>query len=406
MRERWEGVCLPGDYLLQEWLSGDDAAGFFETSLADGRRRAIVKLVPEWSSDGAAQLALWRRTRSLRHPNLRELLDCGRAELAGKSAVYAVFEYAEDTLASALGKSPLSEAEAREVLDAAVAALGYLQGQGLAQPSLDPDHVVAVGERIKLSTDGLREAAAGAPYTNALRAFWHQISPSSPARSADILTRALGAEPGGYPDTGQLAVDSERTPAPADIAPAADVPVRPLVAEAALPPRPFPKWIPVGAAGVVLLILGLRFLGAPKAPASPHPARASPPASAPMVASPAVPKASPGAATISKPESKPESKPAVKPAPKPAPKPADASQGTWRVIAYTYRSHDAAARKADSINQRHAGLAATVFSPQDKQGYFLVALGGRMSRQNAVRLQGKARVDGLARDVYVKNFLN
>ena len=58
------------------------------------------------------------------------------------------------------------------------------------------------------------------------------------------------------------------------------------------------------------------------------------------------------------------------------------------------------------INERHADLAATVFSPQDKQGYFLVALGGRMSRQDAVRLQEKARAEGLARDVYVKKFLD
>src|ERR1035437_9239745 len=89
LRERWEGVSLPGDYLLQLWLSGDEAAGFFETSLARDGRRAIVKLVPEFAGDGAAQLALWQRTRSLRHPNLRELLDCGRAELAGGNAFHA-----------------------------------------------------------------------------------------------------------------------------------------------------------------------------------------------------------------------------------------------------------------------------------------------------------------------------
>ena len=380
LRERWEGVSLPGDYLLQQWLSGDEAAGFFETSLAPDGRRAIVKLVPEFAGDGAAQLALWQRTRSLRHPNLRELLDCGRAELAGEIAVYAVFEYADDTLASALGQSPLSEAEAREVLDAVVDALGYLQAQGLAHPALDPDHVVAVGERIKLSTDWLREAAADAPYTGELRAFWRQISPSTPARSADILAQALGADPG----TGPLPPDPEGIPAPAEIAPAAGVAVRP--AEAAAPPKPFPKWILVGAAGVVLLILGLHLRRAPEAAAQPDPA----PGSAPMAAAPAVPKASRAPGTISTPASKP----------------VPAGQGMWRVIAYTYRAHDAAARKAGRINERHADLAATVFSPRDKQGYFLVALGGRMSRQDAVRLQEKARAEGLARDVYVKKFLD
>ena len=37
LREHWEGVSLPGDYLLERWLSGDEDAGFFETSPGSGR---------------------------------------------------------------------------------------------------------------------------------------------------------------------------------------------------------------------------------------------------------------------------------------------------------------------------------------------------------------------------------
>src|ERR1022692_1042210 len=139
LRERWEGVALPGGYLLQQWLHGDDTGGFFETSLSSDGRRAIVKLAPESAGDGAAQLALWQRTRLLRHPNLRQVLDCGRAELGGETAVWAVFEYADDTLAAALGRSPLSETEAREVLDAAVAALRYLDRKSTC---LNSSHLV------------------------------------------------------------------------------------------------------------------------------------------------------------------------------------------------------------------------------------------------------------------------
>src|SRR5215471_8424112 len=29
LQERWEGVSLPGNYLLQRWVSGDEHAGFF-----------------------------------------------------------------------------------------------------------------------------------------------------------------------------------------------------------------------------------------------------------------------------------------------------------------------------------------------------------------------------------------
>ena len=58
--------------------------------------------------------------------------------------------------------------------------------------ALDPEHVVAVGDRIKLSTDALREATGQAPDSDALRAFWYKISPCTLARSADILAQAAG----------------------------------------------------------------------------------------------------------------------------------------------------------------------------------------------------------------------
>ncbi len=71
---------------------------FFESAPGSDGRRFVVKLVREYSVGSAARLAMWQRTRQLRHPNLLELLNCGRAELAGEIALYAVFEAADDTL--------------------------------------------------------------------------------------------------------------------------------------------------------------------------------------------------------------------------------------------------------------------------------------------------------------------
>jgi eukaryotic-like serine/threonine-protein kinase len=116
LREYWEGLSLTGDYTLQHWLGGDDSAGFFQTALPSGSR-AVLKLVPERLVDGDQQLELWRRTRQLSHPNLVELLDFGRAGHNGESVVYAVFEYPDDTLASALSQSTLTAEESREVLE-------------------------------------------------------------------------------------------------------------------------------------------------------------------------------------------------------------------------------------------------------------------------------------------------
>jgi hypothetical protein len=76
----------------------------------------------------------------------------------------------------------------------------------------------------------------------------------------------------------------------------------------------------------------------------------------------------------------------------------------WRVIAFTYRTRDAAANKVQQLNQHHPGLNAVVFAPKDKSGYYLVSLGGRMTHEEAIRLQHSARGKGLPRDLYVQNY--
>jgi len=399
LREHWEGVSLPGDYLLERWLSGDDAAGFFETSIASDGRRAVVRLVRESEVDGAAQLALWQRTRQLRHPNLRELLDCGRAELSGDLVLYAVFEHADDTLASALALAPLSESEAREVLEAVHGALSYLQSQGLAHAALDPDHVVAVGEGIKLSSDLLRQVEAGAPYVDELRAFWYKISPSTLARSADIFAQVLGIES----RAGTRAIPAAPVEIPPKLEAAGEARTPEAVATAGpafefSPPQPnrFPKWVLVGAAGVVLLILGLNLRRDPEA--APPPPVVSTPRPAPVsVAVPPESKPSPVTPKVTPTNNRPASKPVSQPA--------AAGKAMWRVIAFTYRNRAGAVKKAEQVNRRHPDLEARVFSTREKKGYYLVSLGGRMTREDALRRQRKARSEGLARDVYVQNYL-
>jgi hypothetical protein len=75
----------------------------------------------------------------------------------------------------------------------------------------------------------------------------------------------------------------------------------------------------------------------------------------------------------------------------------------WRVIAFTYRTRDAAAKKVQQLNEYHPGINAAVFLPKDKGGYYLVSLGGRMTHEEAERLQRSARGKGLPHDLYVQN---
>src|SRR3954451_17407162 len=140
LRQNWEGVSLPGDFILEKWLGGDENGFFFQTKLSPTNRTAVVKLVRNPAGDSSSLLDLCHKIRPIRHPNLIELLDCGRADLAGDVVLYAVFEAPDDPLASALSQSPLSAREAREVLDSVIEALRCLHTNHLVLGALDPHH--------------------------------------------------------------------------------------------------------------------------------------------------------------------------------------------------------------------------------------------------------------------------
>jgi hypothetical protein len=427
LQEHWEGVSLCGNYTLEKWLGGDDSAAFFQSSLAPDGRRAVVKLVPEPVADGAGLLDLWHRTRQLRHPNLVELLDCGRADHDGEIVLYAVFEFPEDTLASALNQSPLNEMESREVLDSIISALRYLHAQGLVLGALDPDHIVAVGDRVKLSTDALREADTSSAYREDVRLLgnlWqHALMPASP-KSAEIAAHSADPNPETRWTLAEISAAlaaASWAPPPLPVVPPTALPPVPPTPLPAVPPAPpptvaptappavvrndaavpppshrrtpepnsssgFPKWIIVGAAGVVFLILGIHWLrpadvntqfqvDSVRRPVETAVPAALPKTEAPALAAPAAPKPSP-----------------------------PAGQEVWRVIAFTYRTREAAEKKVQQLNEYHPGLNANVFLPKDKGGYYLVSLGGRMTREEAERLQRTARGKGLPRDLYVQNY--
>jgi hypothetical protein len=380
-------------------VSGDDNAGFFEASHGEDAgpdsELLMVKVLAQADADGSAQLALWQRTRALEHPNLRRLLDFGRAELDGQIVLYAVMEKADDTLASALAQGPLSESDSREVLDAALHALRYLQDRGLAVDSLDPEHVVAVGEAIKVCTHGLKEVPLETPFRHELRSFWDRVSPSPTVRRKAILSEALGEAP----EPAEIAtVAVPPTPVPATNA--SSLTGTPKAADA-VPFAPdesprasgVPKWIFVGAAAVVFLILGLNMRRTADNPAQAGSAPPTP-VSTTIVAPKTPPPATPRTVAGSKPSP-------LETAPRPA-----AGNAMWRVIAYTYRTHAAAKHKVDQVNRANPELAATVFTPREKKGYYLVALGGRMTHDAAVRLQKKARADRVAHDAYIQNYLD
>jgi hypothetical protein len=407
LRDHWEGVSVSEDYILQQWLGGDDSAAFFQTSIAADGRNAVVKLVPGPPAGGADPLDLWQRARQLRHPNLIEILDCGQAAHRGETVLYAVYESPDDTLASALKLSPLNPQESREILDSILDALRYLHAQGLVLGALDADHVVAVGDRIKLSTGALRYAGTSSAYREDVRLlgeFWQQaLLPASP-RSSDIAAHAAHPDPKARWTLAEIraALDPPLPPAPppapriASSSPISELPIpespipvapvseRPLSPSLRSTPERtiayrFLKWATIGAAVVLLLIVALN---------RPRPAAV---ATQTQVSAVSLPTETPA----------PAPKAVAPTVPKPVPA---AGKEMWRVIAFTYRSRDAATRKAQQLNQHNPGLSAAVFSPKSRRGYYLVSLGGRMTHGEAIRLQRSSRGKGLPRDLYVQNY--
>jgi eukaryotic-like serine/threonine-protein kinase len=403
LSELEEGVSIGGVYTLERWIRNDSSGTFFAALTEEGER-LLIKLASKHGPDAELQLATWQRSRNLRHAHLQDLRDVGRSELPGGIYNYSVYEYPEDFLASALEQGPLSEADTLGVLDAALAALRYLHGQGMVHGSVDPDHIVAIGEVVKLTTDGLRESddlEGCAEDVRQLGEMVRSLRAPEPlneplativrhATAKDTRNRWTLAEIAGLLEK-PAAVAAVATPsvAPPVIAPPPAAPVAapvPAPVVAPMPPprvreyeeddRPsksFPRWIIAGVAILLFTILLFNVRRKPEAPAF-TPVSAPKPAPAEDLTPPPVPALHP-------------SSPAV-----------------WRVIAFTYRSREAADKKVKQINGKWPDLHAEVFSPKGRHGYYLVALGDSMTRDDATRLQRKARAKGLPRDTYVQNY--
>ncbi len=418
-----EGVYLAGKYGLDRYLGSEPDGAFFRTTFGPDQRPAALKLIPaSESANGDDQLALWRKVAALSHPNVLALLDYGRTEAAGEAFLYAVFEYPDDNLAGALANGPLSAQEVYDVMKAAEDATRYLHQRGLVHTAVDADHVVAVGDLIKLTTDSLRNSSdpgvdedADLRGLESLRQHVRTgIKPEPPKAAPNAAISEPPAAKNGANGTGPKPIHDV---APPPLAAQPEKPVEPAVsrpaADAAAPPSlglPIPKRAPalpllVAAVGAVAIaiILAVTQRGTPDAPWTPV-----------ASAAPATPATAPhsnpvgGGVPAREPVAPPSPAPARPVSTAPAPErtaPVARHGENWRVIAYTYNHRDHAEHKVETINKMKLGFHAAVFAPRGtNQPPYFVSLGGRMSRDEAVDLQRKAKSKGLPRDTFIRNF--
>jgi TonB family protein len=156
--EKWEGQIINGKFPLLRWLGGTGRTSIFSTEIPGLKaQKAAIKLIPA-DATSADQISRWQTTATLSHPNLLKIFDGGECEINAQPMLYVVMELAEEDLSQVLPTRALSAQEADQMLSPVLDALKYLHQKNLIHGRLKPANIMAVGDRLKLSSDSLRPA--------------------------------------------------------------------------------------------------------------------------------------------------------------------------------------------------------------------------------------------------------
>jgi TonB family protein len=165
LHSQWQGRVIEGKFpLLRELGKSDHSVVFLSEDGEKEPQKAAIKLVPAdaveraYGNNEEAQLARWREAASLSHPHLIKLLQFGRCDIDGTCFLYVATEYAEENLAEILPSRALSADEAQEMLRPAAAALDTVHQAGYVHGHIKPSNILAAGDQLKISIDGLCQA--------------------------------------------------------------------------------------------------------------------------------------------------------------------------------------------------------------------------------------------------------
>jgi hypothetical protein len=187
------GTILDGGYEMQELLEADERKARFKIRvLGDRTIDAFASFFPVSGTAAQEQIEAWELLRRVPHANVSKPLAAGRRELDGAEVVYVVLRNADETLNGVLGERALKAEEATEVLLNGARALEHLSRHGLVHGSLSPEQVLAVGDSIQLSAEGVRKAD-GAAGSGTLKAKYVAPESSSGNATTAAAVWCLGA---------------------------------------------------------------------------------------------------------------------------------------------------------------------------------------------------------------------
>jgi TonB family protein len=152
--KRWEGVVADNRYTLRQFLGNTGHSAVFLTSLpGPDAGSAVIKFISAEIPGAHDQLSNWTRASQLTHPNILRLHHSGHCRIQDMDLLYTVSEFAEENLGQFLPSRPLTAEEASDMLTPIVEALVSLHAAGLAHGHIKPSNILAIGDRLKLSSD-------------------------------------------------------------------------------------------------------------------------------------------------------------------------------------------------------------------------------------------------------------
>jgi TonB family protein len=153
--KQWEGELVDGRFHLLQFLGGSDHSAVFLAECTQLSQKVALRFVDANPATAQLQLSRWEKAAKLSHPHLIGIQHSGRCQLGRSTMLYVVTEYAQENLAQILPNRALTPTEAEYMLRAVLEVLAYLHGQGLAHGRLKPGNIMAVGETLKVSSDGI-----------------------------------------------------------------------------------------------------------------------------------------------------------------------------------------------------------------------------------------------------------
>jgi TonB family protein len=154
---QWVGQSVNGKFCLRRYLGGSEHSAVFLTDYDDREpQTAAIKLIAENAPDAERQLDSWRLAATvLSHPHLVQLFQAGRCKIGDVKLVYVVMERADEDLSQIIPQRALTETEATDMLKPALDVLAYIHAKGSVHGRIKPANIVACGDQLKLSSDGL-----------------------------------------------------------------------------------------------------------------------------------------------------------------------------------------------------------------------------------------------------------